>query len=59
MPFDDFSEDHYEPDEAEIRELDEILKSERKQHKPVNRLVFDFYSESHFSGWLRTHGIRW
>jgi hypothetical protein len=59
MPFDNFTEDPYEPDEAEIRELNEILRQEKKPYKPNNRLTFDFYTESHFAGWLRTHGIRW
>jgi len=57
----EYTDNPYEPDEQELRELDEILKHENDhlKHKPKNRLVFDFYTESHFAGWLRTHGIRW
>ena len=63
MTFDDFMEEPYEPDDDEKRELDEILKEENNKNRKIvehkNRLVHIFYTESHFSGWLRTNGIRW
>lgn len=55
---DEFMDNPYEPDENELRELDEILKHEHN-NKPKNRLAFVFHTQSHFEGWLRTHGIRW
>jgi len=61
MGIDDFMEQSYEPDEDEIRELNEILKQEdsKNMKKPTNRLMHVFFTESHFQGWLRTNGILW
>ena len=59
MTFDNFKEEDYEPDENEIRELNEILNNEKQNSQPKNRILFDFYTKSHFEGWLRTHGIKW
>lgn len=51
----------YEPSEDDIREAEKILNEHDRecQKKPKNRLLFTFFSESHWEGWLRTHGIRW
>ena len=58
---DDFCDGAYEPDDEEIAELNEILKQEeqQKKHKPTNRLIHIFHTQSHFTGWLRVNGMRW
>ena len=65
----DEMEENYEPtpeDEAEIENLinqeHERKKSENAQKEdtgPKNRISHLYKTESHWSGWLRIHGIKW
>ena len=57
-PFDEV-DGSYEPSDEDIREAEKILNENcaEPQEKPKNRLMFTFFSESHWEGWLRTNGI--
>ena len=64
MIYDDM-EDGYVPSEEEQKEIEEMLTREDQQHynhrkfAAKNRLTFLFASPSHWSGWLKTNGIKW
>lgn len=57
----------YEPSDEEKREIEDMLnkEDEKREHleefqeRLKNRKFYTFNSESHFAGWLRTHGIIW
>lgn len=51
--------DIYEPDENEMREIEEIINKEEQKIVCKNRLFFNFNTEDHWVGWLRIHGIKW
>ena len=64
----DESYDDYEPSEEEMKEIEEVIKGSSKKYETIetlrNRLkttrkIYEFASEDHWAGWLRTHGIRW
>ena len=59
--------DDQEPTEEELKEIEKLLnedeavreKEHKSETKQVNRRSYLFKTESHWSGWLRIHGIKW
>lgn len=61
-----YEDSYYEPTEEEQKELDELMKFEREEEnaailkkKIADRKIFEFHTESHWSGWLKIHGMIW